>query len=529
MTGDADTEVRLRASRGDLEALTVLVLSHGQRLAGVLAAHADSWLSVEVMQRRIWVEVRPTLVDAGEIGTRLAQQAQPCLIRHLGEADRDAIAQRDSVRHLLVQTAQEDLRTAPAGSVPAEHVSSRLQSLPESDRSLLDLRYRRELTFTAIAAERAMSEAEIASRLYAARAALDWRGGEQPAGDRLMPALTEDWLAGTIDAPSRELLAASISQDLGRSARFVRQVRLHHLLKALLMPFDEARARAIARGATGRPDSGRIIIAAPAQAAARTRTPSSDQARPAHTARRPVGRRSGIPMLTLALSGGALLLVAAGVLAMGPGRGAAAQPATVVETPAAKPVAVPAPSAPEPPPPITPGASALRPVQLAPAPVGSALPSAPTGSIASTTAPAAVPDTSQPQAAIAPPSAPTKPSPLTITSVTLINADTDRPIAGFEALPDEVTLRLSQLPTRHINLCINVPSTVKAVTFTLPGCALRSEGLEREPPLALSEEKGDYKKWTPPPGSYVLTVTPYADRDAKKPGKPRIWRIHIEE
>lgn len=528
MTGDAGMDLRLRAARGDLEALTALVLSHGQQLAGALAAHADSWLAVEVMQRRIWVDVRPTLADAGELGPCLARLAQAYLSRHLDEADRDAIAQRDSVRHLLVQTALEDLRTTPTGCVPAGHINSRLQSLPESDRSLLDLRYRRELTFTAVAAERAMSEAELAGRLCAARAALDWRGGEQPAGDRLMPALTEDWLDGTIDAPSRELLAASISQDLGRSARFVRQVRLHHLLKALLTPFDEARARAIARSATGRPDSGRIIIAAPAQAAARPRTPSSDHARPVPAARRPVGRPSGIPMLTLVLGGGALVLVAVGVLAAGPGRGTAAQPATVVESPTEKPVVAAAADTPEQPRPITPGASALRPVQIAPAPLA---PPTPTPSTASATAPAtpvAVPAAAQPPSATKPPTVPTKPSPLTITSVTLINADTDEPIAGFEALPDEVTLHMAQLPTRHINLRFNTPGSVKSVAYSLPGLP-RPTGLEKGRPFCLGNDGNDYKPLTPPTGDYVLTLTPCADTEGKKKGPPRVWKIRIEE
>src|SRR4051812_6748071 len=127
MTGDAGMELRSRAARGELEALTSLVLSHGRQLAGMLACHADSWDAVELMQRRVWAEGRLALADGGALGPWMAQQVPPVIDRHLDDAGREAIAKRDSVRHLLVQTALEDLASAPAGSaVPVEHVACRL-------------------------------------------------------------------------------------------------------------------------------------------------------------------------------------------------------------------------------------------------------------------------------------------------------------------------------------------------------------------------------------------------------------------
>lgn len=526
MGGDANRDLQQRASRGDVEALTVLVMGHGREVMGALAGHVDRWSAVDRLHCRVWAMARPELAQGGDLAAELAEHARTQLSEHLVEAGREAIAARDTVRHLLAQTAIDELGAPPTDAgTPASCLAERLAGLPEADRALLDLRYRHELTLATLAAERGMSEPELVSRLCAARAALDWRNVGTSAGDRLMPALTEDWLAGTIDAPSRALLATSLGQDLGRAARFVRQVRIHLLLTAMHLPFGEAQARSIARVACGRGDSGRATVVYGQPPPPRPRAHSSDTARLAHAGRRPAGRPSRVPLLAVALGGGGLLLVALAALALAPDRRGIARPLAAAELTASRPVATsatpePARSAPQPP-----GASALRPVQVAPAPAGAAaqaLSTPPTSSSATAPvlAPAPAPKPADPKS---------KPSSIAITSVTLINADTDQPIPGFEALPDEVTLRLSQLPTRHINLRFNAPAAVKMLTFTLPGCSLRASGTERGRPFSLSNDKDDYKPWSPPKGSYLLTVTPYADTETKKRGTVRTWRILVEE
>jgi hypothetical protein len=113
--------------------------------------------------------------------------------------------------------------------------------------------------------------------------------------------------------------------------------------------------------------------------------------------------------------------------------------------------------------------------------------------------------------------------------VTLINADSNKPIAGYEALADGATLHLSQLPTRRLNLCFNAPEAVKTLSFTLPGCALRAAGTEKGRPFSLGNDKADFKPWTPAKGAYLLTIIPYADNEMKKAGPAKTWRFRVEE
>ena len=53
-----------------------------------------------------------------------------------------------------------------------------------------------------------------------------------------------------------------------------------------------------------------------------------------------------------------------------------------------------------------------------------------------------------------------------VTSLTLINADTEQPIAGFNPLPATAQLNLATLPTRNLNIRANTsPATVGSVRF----------------------------------------------------------------
>jgi hypothetical protein len=56
----------------------------------------------------------------------------------------------------------------------------------------------------------------------------------------------------------------------------------------------------------------------------------------------------------------------------------------------------------------------------------------------------------------------------TVTGLTLINADTDQPIAGFNPIAANATLDLATLPTRRLNVRANTsPTTVGSVKFAL--------------------------------------------------------------
>ncbi|TGE25108.1 PKD domain-containing protein [Hymenobacter aquaticus] len=95
-----------------------------------------------------------------------------------------------------------------------------------------------------------------------------------------------------------------------------------------------------------------------------------------------------------------------------------------------------------------------------------------------------------------------------VTSYTLVNADTDTDIQPLGA---GATLNLATLPTRNLNVRANTnPATVGSVVFALSGTQTRSQ-TEGVPPYALfSDANADYNPWTPAVGSYSLTARPYS-------------------
>ena len=97
-----------------------------------------------------------------------------------------------------------------------------------------------------------------------------------------------------------------------------------------------------------------------------------------------------------------------------------------------------------------------------------------------------------------------------VTSFTLINADTDQPIAGYDPLPAGATLNLATLPSRNLSIRANTnPATVGSVRFGYDGNANYS--LDDVAPYAIAGNNGpsDYLPWTPAIGSHMLTATPY--------------------
>lgn len=104
-----------------------------------------------------------------------------------------------------------------------------------------------------------------------------------------------------------------------------------------------------------------------------------------------------------------------------------------------------------------------------------------------------------------------------VTSFTLINADTDQPISGFDSLLDGAVLNLATLPTANLNIRANTnPATVGSVRFGLDGNA--SYSTETDAPYALagdSSGSGDYNAWTPVLGSHTLTATSYSESGAR--------------
>ncbi|MCB2378412.1 PQQ-dependent sugar dehydrogenase [Hymenobacter sp. BT635] len=97
-----------------------------------------------------------------------------------------------------------------------------------------------------------------------------------------------------------------------------------------------------------------------------------------------------------------------------------------------------------------------------------------------------------------------------VTSFTLLDADTDQPIAGYDPLPAGAVLNLATLPSRNLSIRANTnPATVGSVRFAYDGNA--NFRTENTPPYALAGDNGptDYLPWTPTVGSHTLTATPY--------------------
>src|SRR5580704_18309107 len=101
-----------------------------------------------------------------------------------------------------------------------------------------------------------------------------------------------------------------------------------------------------------------------------------------------------------------------------------------------------------------------------------------------------------------------------VTSLTLINADTNLPVAGFDPIPAGAVIDLATLPTLHLNVRANTsPATVGSVRFRFDGNAnYRTDSV---PPYAMAGDTGGhYAAWTPSPGSHTVTATPYTGSGA---------------
>jgi hypothetical protein len=110
-----------------------------------------------------------------------------------------------------------------------------------------------------------------------------------------------------------------------------------------------------------------------------------------------------------------------------------------------------------------------------------------------------------------PPTGITTPQPTevaNIVSLTLINADTDLPIEGFDPIPADAIINLAKLPTKHLNIRANVSgSPIGSIVFS--GTAgRRTESIT--PYTLRGDTNGDYLSWTPAVRSYTVTATLYS-------------------
>ncbi len=96
-----------------------------------------------------------------------------------------------------------------------------------------------------------------------------------------------------------------------------------------------------------------------------------------------------------------------------------------------------------------------------------------------------------------------------VVSFTLIDADTDQPVPGYEQLSDGAIIDSASLPTAHLNVRANTsPATVGSVRFGFDGNA--NARTETGAPYALfGDTAGDYAPGVLSKGVHTLTGTPY--------------------
>ncbi len=105
----------------------------------------------------------------------------------------------------------------------------------------------------------------------------------------------------------------------------------------------------------------------------------------------------------------------------------------------------------------------------------------------------------------------------TVTGFTLINADTDKPVSGFDPIPEGALIELAKIGTRNIDFRANTaPSRVPGVKLTLDK---EAPHLERGWPYALSGNDGaeKYQGFTPSSGAHTLVATLWPNKDFKGP------------
>ena len=101
---------------------------------------------------------------------------------------------------------------------------------------------------------------------------------------------------------------------------------------------------------------------------------------------------------------------------------------------------------------------------------------------------------------------------LSVAGVTLINADTDLPIPGYDPIVTGAVIPRASLPTTHLNLLVKTsPAIIGSVKLKLDNTT-KTETLA--PYAYFGDTDGDYNAGTISNGKHVLTATPYSGANA---------------
>jgi hypothetical protein len=98
-------------------------------------------------------------------------------------------------------------------------------------------------------------------------------------------------------------------------------------------------------------------------------------------------------------------------------------------------------------------------------------------------------------------------------TITLMNADNEQVITGFNPITNNATIALSALVTANLNIRANV-SGVGSVKFTWSGAESGTKTESTAPYAMKGDRGGNYLAWTPTLGTYTLTMTTYSGSGA---------------
>ena len=105
------------------------------------------------------------------------------------------------------------------------------------------------------------------------------------------------------------------------------------------------------------------------------------------------------------------------------------------------------------------------------------------------------------------------PSGQSVSSFTLINADTDKPVAGHDPMQSGAVVDIAAIGTRNLSIRANTePGTVGSVKFGYDASA--SYRLEGKAPYSIAGDEiingtPNYVAWVPTLGSHTVSATPY--------------------
>ncbi|RKN38685.1 hypothetical protein D7223_30670 [Micromonospora endolithica] len=102
----------------------------------------------------------------------------------------------------------------------------------------------------------------------------------------------------------------------------------------------------------------------------------------------------------------------------------------------------------------------------------------------------------------------------TITSAVLVDAVTDKPVAGRGNLSGAQTVDLAAIGTRELSVQAFLSAKGGSVRFTVEGGRTQTESISPYV-LAGDSTKGDIYPWKPKPGTYKIAMTPYREKYGK--------------